>query len=395
MKNISGFAVSWFFAPYVGSADIDFYKRIKDTNISYLVAQVARDNPDNQLLRYSGKASIERFPIELDHKNPRTPGVRRKFIDAVQDLYERNKGKFDFLISHSNEMVSHDAASRIKRRYPDLPWIAYFGDLFVRNPYVAHMRGYPMVEEDRLIERNTLRDADVILLNNEYQRDLMFVDEMEQYKHKAVVVPHCYDPMMYGSDGERAGGKFIFAHLGTLYHVKRTAAPVLLAVDRLLEIYPEYRDKFEVRFYGGAPYAEDIEAHKDMRFREHVRFEPPVSYMASLQLMRQADVLLLIDGMFTQEQDGIDSNPFFPGKLADYMGAKKPIAAVTMAAGPSADILSRSHNLIADLRADRIAYVLKRYLDGKVKPDFGVYEDYSIDIVAPKMEQVIRSIVKS
>lgn len=387
--------MSWFFAPYVGSADIDFYKRIKNTNISYLIAQVARDNPDNQLMRHGGTASIERVQIEADHKNPRTPGARRKFVDGVVDLYEKTNGKFDFIISHSNELVSHAAASRIKRKHPELPWIAYFGDLFIRNPYVARMRGYPMVEEDNLIERETLRDADMVMLNNEYQRDLMFVGEMEQYKHKAVVIPHCFDPLMYGQSDKAVGGKFIFAHLGTLYHVKRTAAPVLQAVDRLLEIYPEYRDRFEVRFYGGAPYQEDVEAHKDMRFREHVRFESAVSYIESLQLMRQADVLLLIDGMFNQEEDGLGCNPFFPGKLADYMGAGRPIAAVTMANGASADVLSESRNLIADLRIDRIAYVMKRYLDGKVAPDYGVYENYSIDVIAPQVEQAIRSIVKS
>ena len=43
MNKTNGFAISWFFAPYIGSADIDFYKRIKNTNIDYLVAQVARE----------------------------------------------------------------------------------------------------------------------------------------------------------------------------------------------------------------------------------------------------------------------------------------------------------------------------------------------------------------
>lgn len=98
--------------------------------------------------------------------------------------------------------------------------------------------------------------------------------------------------------------------------------------------------------------------------------------------------------MFNEEEDGIKCNPFFPGKLADYMGAMKPIAAVTMAVGPTADILLRSRNLIADLRVDRIAYILKRYLDGKVTPDFSVYADYSINTIAPQMENAIRSVVK-
>ncbi|MFY3605392.1 glycosyltransferase [Achromobacter xylosoxidans] len=395
MKKLNAFGVSWFFAPYVGSADIDFFKRIKNTDISYVIVQVARDKRDEQIMRYSGPAHIERIEIDADHNNPRTSAARRAFVEGVLAAFEKSDRAFDFIISHSNELISHEAAARIKKKHPDLPWIAYFGDLFSRNPYISHMPGYPLVQEDTLIEQQTLRDADMIMLNNEYQRDLMFAGDMAKHVGKSMVIPHCFDPAMYQSDVKGDNGKFIFAHLGTLYHVKRTATPVLQAVDRLLEIYPEYRDRFEVRFYGGSPYPADLEMHRNMRFREHVRFESPVSYMSSLQLMQQADVLLLIDGMFNEQEDSLSVNPFFPGKLADYMGAGKPITAVTMAAGPTADILSRSRNLIADLRTDRIAYVMKRYLDGKVQPDFAVYKDYSIDVIAPKMEQAIRSIVKS
>lgn len=394
MKQLNGFAVSWFFAPYVGSADIDFYKRIKNTNISYLVTQVARENKDNRLMRYAGAADIERVEIDADHRNPRTASARKKFCDEVIRIFETSDRKFDFIISHSNELISHEAAAQIRKKRPAIPWVAYFGDLFARNPYIGHMRGYPLVKEDTQIEQETLRNADLILLNNDYQRELMFGGELAQYAHKAKVIPHCFDPKMYEGITEGPSDKFIFSHLGTLYHVKRTAEPVLQAVDRLLEIYPQYRNKFEVRFYGGMPYPNDVAAHQNMRFREHVRFETAVSYIESLRLMQQADVLLLIDGMFTEEQDGIKCNPFFPGKLADYMGAGKPIAALTMAAGPTADIMSRSRNLIADLRVDRIAYVMKRYLDGKVAPDSSVYAEYSIDTIAPKMEAAIRSIVK-
>lgn len=394
MKKLNGFAVSWFFAPYVGSADTDFYKRIKNTDITYIVAQVARDHADSRLLRTSAKAEFERVEILLDHRNPRTASVRKKFSDEVVQIFENTDRKFDFIISHSNELISHEAAGRIKEKHSDLPWVAYFGDLFSRNPYIAHMRGYPLVAEDTLIEKETLRKADLVILNNDYQRQMMFAGELAQYAHKAVVIPHCYDPAMYCAPTDRLSDKFVFAHLGTLYHVKRTAQPVLQAVDRLLEIYPAYKDKFEVRFYGGAPYPGDVEEHQKMRFREHVRFEPPVSYLDSLGLMQQADVLLLIDGMFTEKEDNITSNPFFPGKLADYMGARKPIAAITMPVGETADIIRRSANLSADLRSDRIAYVMKRYLDGKVSPDYGVYSDYSIDVVAPQMEGAIKSVLK-
>lgn len=393
MNNLNGFAVSWFFAPYIGSADTDFFKRIKDTKISYLVAQAARDVRDDSMLGYAS-TNIERAEITLDHKNPRNVTVRAKFCEEVMRIFKESNRKFDFLISHSNELISHEAARQIKELRPELPWIAYFGDLFVRNPYIRHMPGYPLVAEDSAIERATLRDADLVILNNEYQRDLMFTGDLAKYKDKAVIIPHCFDPAMYPADAAPDNDKFVFSHLGTLYYVKRTAEPVLQAVDRLLEIYPGYRGKFELRFYGASPCDSDRACHDAMRNSNHVRFLGPVSYSESLRLMAESDALLLIDGLFSEAEDGLDCNPFFPGKLTDYMGARRPIASITMAKGPSADIMAESGNMIADGRLDRIAYVLKRYIDRKVQPKYDVYENYSVGKVAVLMEDAIKSILK-
>ena len=393
MNKTNGFAISWFFAPYIGSADIDFYKRIKNTNIDYLVAQVAREIKDDRLLRCPGNARIERVEIRVDHKIP-APCLREKFCNEVLRIFEAADRKFDFIISHSNELISHEAAARIRQKYPGIPWIAYFGDLFARNPYIAHMPGYPLVKEDTFIEEETLRNADIILLNNEYQRDLMFSGDLAKYASKAVVIPHCFDPAMYGVGVQNESTKFVFSHLGTLYHVKRTAQPILQAVDRLLDIYPEYKQKFEVRFYGASPYPNDLNAHTGMRNADHVHFESAVSYLDSLELMRQSDVLLLVDGMFNEEEDGIKCNPFFPGKLADYMGSNEAHRSGDHGSWADCRYPSKKPKSIADLRVDRIAYILKRYLDGKVTPDFSVYADYSINTIAPQMENAIRSVVK-
>src|SRR5690606_4648238 len=145
-------------------------------------------------------------------------------------------------------LISHDVAGDIKQAKPKIPWIAYFGDLFAKNPYLPYIPNYPLVEEDVAIERRTIEAADLIIVNNEYQKRLMLSGDLTKYQEKFVVIPHCFDPQMYpsGSVARRGNDRFVFAHLGTLYHVKRTAEPVLRAVDRLIEIYPHYKGKFEI-----------------------------------------------------------------------------------------------------------------------------------------------------
>ena len=394
VPKLKGFAVSWFFPPYVGSADLDFFKRIKDSVFSFHVVQAARDMRDERVLRYAS-ADIERFEIRVDHKNPRTEDARSDFKRQCLSIFEARRHEYGFLISHSNEMVSHDVAAEIKRANPSIPWIAYFGDLFVRNPYVKYIPGYPLVQEDIAIERQTLRLADRIIVNNQYQKDLMFCGDLKQYEEKCVVIPHCFDPAMYPSaPQERDDSRFRFVHTGTLYHVKRTAEPLLRAVDRLIEVYPKYRGRFEVVFYGNEPTSHDISVHAFMRNRNAVRFEAPVGYLDSLRIMREADCLILIDGIFNKAEDDLEVNPFLPGKLMDYMGASRPIMAVTMPKGPTADILKASGNLVADERIDRIAYVMKRYIDRKVMPDYSTYLAYSAAKIGHQMDAVIASVSK-
>jgi hypothetical protein len=392
-KRLKGFAVSWFFAPYLGSADLDFFKRIKNCDIHFDVVQVKRDRKDERVLKFVGDATLSRYEVETDHRNPRTRKTRDDFRRTALAIFEKNRATYDFIVSHSNEVPSHSVALECKRLAPSIPWIAYFGDVVSTNPYVKLLKEYPLHDEDCETEALTLEHADVIVCNNEYQRRLMFSGPMAKFAHKAVVVPHCYDPAMFSTTPLPRNDRFTFMHVGTLYSTRRTAAPLLKAVDRLLEIYPSYQHRFEVVFYGGGFYQDDLVAHASMRFRSHARVEGEVPYLDSLELMRRADVLVNIDGIFTPE-DELEFNPFFPGKLTDYMGARKPIMGITMPVGPTADILNESGNLLADSRLDRIAYVLKRYLDGKVKPTTDSYARYDVAFVGKEMEAVFKSAVR-
>ena len=390
-KRLKGFAVSWFFAPYLGSADLDFFKRIKNCDLDFDLVQVKREAKDDRVLQFIGAATLTRHEIETDHRNPRTRKTRDDFRRGALALFEKNAGSYDFMVSHSNEVPSHAIALECKKRAPHLPWVAYFGDVVSTNPYAKVLGSYPLHAEDCATEALTLELADVIICNNEYQRRLMFSGPMERFASKAVVVPHCYDSTMFSTTPVSRNDRFVFMHLGTLYGTRRTAQPLLQAIDRLIEIYPRYEHRFEVVFYGGGYCQEDLVAHAAMRHRSHARLEGAVPYLDSLELMRRADVLVNIDGIFTRDAGDLDANPFFPGKLTDYMGARKPIMGITMDIGPTADILRASGNLIADTTVDRIAYVMKRYLDRKVNFTDSSFVEYDVSFVARDMETIFKA----
>jgi hypothetical protein len=126
-----------------------------------------------------------------------------------------------------------------------------------------------------------------------------------------------------------------------------------------------------------------------MRQQSHVRFEPAVSYLESLRLMKASDALVVIDGIF----DELKCNPFFPGKLADYFGSGRPVLAVTMKEGPTADLLRERGEMISDEDPERLAYTLKCYLEGRI-PRHAPPARFRSQVVSAQMEAAIRAAIE-
>lgn len=395
-RRLRGFVSSWFFAPYAGSADMDLFKRLLHVPVDFDVVQVRQGAKDPRVLELPGAALFRRLEVETDHRQPRTRAVRDDFHRAVLEHFQANAAGYDFILSHSNEVPSHAAALACKRLRPHVPWVAYFGDLVARNPYVRYLHEYPLNDEDCRTEALTLEHADLVICNNVHQRDTMCSGPLARFADKVRVIPHCFEPGLYPRPSAAAeGGKFTFMHLGTLYQVKRRAEPVLQAVERLLSVYPSYAGRFEVVFYGGNVPAPDLQAWWAMPHRDHVRFEGSVPYLDSLGLMQRAGALVLIDGIFTEAEDGMAASPFLPGKLLDYLGARRPVLGVTMARGPSADLLGALGHVHGDARPDKVAWLMKKCIDGRVAPDYAQLEPYTARAVGAQMEAALREVVKA
>ncbi|ATH79323.1 hypothetical protein CLM76_17730 [Vreelandella venusta] len=341
--------VSWHFPPYKSSSAFNLFKRLKDTGFEYDVLQIKRaDKPDNEgMFRYAS-SRFNRYEIEVPTEDARDPEARAHYVQKVLDFYRRLKdhNHYRVMISHSHEIASHLAAMAIKKANPELRWVASFGDPIAANPFNASYQ-FPMLEEDSRTEAEVLQQADRIIVTNPYQQAIVSHSQAQPVdQSKFFVLPHCFDERMYPPQAEQAGSLpskaegervFRFMHVGMLYKFKRTAEPFMRGAQRLLEKHPELLGRFTLEFYG----ANDryIQAAADYGLEGVASFKGTVSYLESLAVMTQADCLLLRDADFSDQ--GLRDTPFYPGKLADYLGAKKPVLAVTMANGCVPDMLAR------------------------------------------------------
>lgn len=382
MKRI--FVISWFYPPVNSSEGLVTFKLLNNSRYEY---DVYTQNSSTDW-SYGKNVAFQNGP------NVRSIYAKSKYIiDWKEEAFQyfcEHRSEYDCVMTRSMPQESHEVGLRIKKKYPEIFWIASFGDPIKTNPYqhincslhspygmdnlvnrrkarryrlsprrialsalwrVRHRAAVKIRRELAKLEDQTLAMADKIILNNESQK-LFMVPEGELAK-KAVVIHHSFDPNFYPNEPKTEHKKTQFFFAGHLDEI-RTAYPLLQALADLKKELPDLSERAEFEFYGDM-------ADNDLLFLLHnelldlVHFHKPVSYLESLEKMQQADWLLHIDGNIGTV---VDENIFFAAKVADYFGAGSNILAITMPEGDIADILRRAGELVLSYSANEI----KEYL---------------------------------
>ncbi|MEB6379760.1 glycosyltransferase [Leclercia adecarboxylata] len=383
------FLVSWHFPPYKSSSAFNLFKRIKGLDKTFDVAQIKRDGPQNNVSMFEySNAIFNRFEIDVGGENSRCESTRDKYIDLTVKLFAQlnKRNHYEIIFSHSHEFVSHLAAMKLKNEYPHLKWIASFGDPIKSNPYNKYYN-FPLDDIDSQSEAEVIALADRIVVTNEYQKDFMIqAHEANHFKDKFSILHHCFDRRMYASSFKK-NNVFTFMHIGMLYKFKRTSEPFILAAKHLLKKHPEYKDKFKIEFYGANDkYIKDAEVGD---LSGTVSFNGSVSYLDSLKLMMEADALLLREADF--EPDGLPNSPFYPGKLADYFAAQKPMISVGMKKGFVTDIFDKIKmpSLIEkDIKGISLAY--KKIIDRKISPETDIMNEFDVESNIEQASQIFK-----
>jgi hypothetical protein len=240
----------------------------------------------------------------------------------------------------------------LKRRYPNLRWIAHFSDPWSRNPIEASKKHEAW---DRLHEAATIRVADHLVFTSAPARDLMLADSADSIRTKTSVVDHSWDPDLYPLKQPEPNERVIIRHIGTLFG-KRTPEHLFEAALVLLQRRPELAGTFVFHLVGPVPDA--------MLETKVARSLPPgtilrdqrVSYLRSLSLMATADALVLLE-------PDISFNYFVPSKLIDYVGADRPILALTPPGGSRQVIERLQLDFCSPGNVPEIAAALGKMLD--------------------------------
>ena len=417
-----GFVISWYFPPINSSEGLVTFKLLKNSKYKYDVFT----QKSNESWSYGSKET-KLVSSNINTIFSKTSDIN-EWVNEGIEYFDQNKDKYDFIMSRSMAPESHMIALKIKEKYPEVKWIASFGDPLTDNPYsyffdnkspyAVAPYGYDYLSIKRLfnvkriikntlwkhrkrsyekkndnkqvyerLQRETLELADRIILNNEFQKNHMLKEKSQEIIDKTIVFPHTYDADFYDKKTKKHNEKIVFSYVGHLDHI-RTPLNFLQALERLKEKNEEAYNKIEVNFYGNLADSDKLYIINN-NLCDIVNVKKPVTYFESLKIMQESDWLLLIDANIGKY---MNENIFFAAKIADYLGSMSNIFAVTMDNGASADIMRETNSVLTSYSVDEIYMKLLMIINGKC-PNKTINQDhYDIRKVVSKYDDMVKEL---
>ncbi len=219
--------------------------------------------------------------------------------------------------------------AEVKRR-TGLPWIAGFRDPWTGFLSAPDRWAIPDAI-DRWLERRVFREADIIDCAWQGIIDDFREKFPEGNFHKCVHLPNGFDPDDYPKMEPSKNERFTLVYTGSMYG-KRNPATLLRAVEEAVSAGEVDAGKILLKFIGrfGGDVKEMLRTSSLAASIEQIAYVP--HHESVRQLMTADQLLLVVD-------ESKDSRAIVPGKVFEYLGARRPILALTDPEGAAASII--------------------------------------------------------
>jgi hypothetical protein len=245
-----------------------------------------------------------------------------------------------------------------------IPWVADFRDPMAQDGYPPEPAVHRAFER---IERKTVENCARAVFTTRGTLRLYAERYPDLPRERLVVIENGYDEAAFvaaaisqpgeGATQAKRSGPVVLVHSGTVYVSERDPRPFFAALSDLRksgQIGPQTL-KVVLRATGCDDYLRGILG--PLRIDDIVMLEPPLGYREALAEMLAADALLVLQAA--------NCNYQVPAKLYEYLRARRPILALTDAAGDTARTLADAGvDTIAPLDSQaQIALQLVRFLE--------------------------------
>ncbi len=280
------------------------------------------------------------------------------------------------VVSTFPPLATHLAGLWLKRRHPDLKWVADFRDNLVGNPFRKDQEG---LKHERFMEPRIFRRANLLTtVTPGIERE--WLERYPQYRHKIRVLWNGFDPEEdFPAAPLESRSRRVIAHVGNIYGLRHPQM-LLETLDRLVENGRADPASFTVELTG--PLTEPPQVKRAASFTRLIelgclKLEGPVPRAEANRRIASCDTLLVID------LNELNVGHAAPAKLFDYIRARRPILGLVPRNSIVEEIVTRSGvpsvflypEDAPELRDEKVASFLARPVE-PFEPDPWFYEHF-------------------
>jgi len=259
-----------------------------------------------------------------------------KTFDKAVEIIE--KENIDILYTTSFPYSDHLLGSKLKERFPSIPWVVDFRDEWLNNPYIMD-KNYKAkrANKEKAMETMVARKCDWFIANTSFMLE-NFVADYPVLKSKSVVITNGYDD----SDFAEADPTYIYKDTFTItyggaMYGRRNPDKLFKAIRQLIDQGLVDPTKLRMKLIGGMDFKK-INGYLDSyNLQELVTLSDYLPHKEILKELSMTDVLLLLIG------EGKGAKSQASGKIFEYINTKRPILAVVPEIGAAADIIRESN----------------------------------------------------
>lgn len=261
------------------------------------------------------------------------PWIRPAARAGERLIRERN---IQAIYSTADPLSDHLVALRLARR-TGLPWLAEFRDLWLGSPYFARSHPTPVHRaiHARLERRVVTGAAAVVCLSRGIERYF----SSAYPNRRTSILYNCFDPEEYGNGSVSASEKFTILYAGALYS-SRSPEPFFAGWARFLTEQRLPPDAAKFVILGGSPDIDLAAMAKRHGIEQSVHLAGRVSHAEALRGMQGATALLAVQSP--------EDDVHVPGKLFEYIGARRPIFALSRPCETAEIIASNNLGWVAE-----------------------------------------------
>lgn len=240
-----------------------------------------------------------------------------------------SKNKVDAIISTGPPHTTHLIANAVAQKN-DIPWIADFRDPWTNIDFYDQLRLTSWADKKhRRLEQLVLKNATKIITVSQH-----WSEDFKKLSNREVeVIRNGFDHADFGQNTHQLDKKFSICHIGSMN--KDRNPDTLWKVLARKTKDQTFADKLVIKLIGQVDHSilQSIEQHGLTPYLQNIAFMPHSDAITELE---KSQVLLL------PINDTPNSLGVVPGKIYEYLGARRPVIGIGPLQGDSAAILADS-----------------------------------------------------